>query len=138
MSSSTLNPYLSFRDNAAQAMAFYQSVFGGEVTSSTFGDMAHDPAERDLIMHSQLISPSGFTLMGADTPKDMDCTPGSAYSVSLSGDDEAELTDYWEKLSEDAAAIGAPLMKAPWGDTFGMCTDKFGVNWMVNIVGNAG
>ena len=131
-----LNPYLGFLDTARQAMEFYQSVFGGELTLSTFGDMhaSEDPAEQDKIMHGMLISPTGLTLMGADTPDSMSYTPGDNFSVSLSGEDAAELTGYWDKLS-DGATITAPLMKAPWGDTFGMCTDKFGVSWLVNITG---
>lgn len=130
----TLNPYLGFRGTAKQAMEFYQSVFGGELTLSTFGEnhASEDPAEQDKIMHGQLESPSGYTLMGSDTPNSMAYTPGDNYSVSLSGDDEAELRGYWDRLS-DGATITAPLMKAPWGATFGMCTDKFGVSWLVNI-----
>jgi PhnB protein len=131
-----LNPYLSFRDNARQAMEFYQSVFGGELSMSTFAEyqMADDPAEQDKIMHAQLESPSGLFLMGADTPGSMDYTPGGSISVSLSGEDEAELTGYWEKLS-DGGTVVEPLAQAPWGDSFGMCVDKYGVMWLVNIAG---
>jgi PhnB protein len=64
----------------------------------------------------------------------MSYTPGDNFSVSLSGEDEAELRGYWDKLS-DGATITAELEQAPWGDTFGMCTDKFGVHWLVNITG---
>jgi PhnB protein len=131
-----LNPYLGFRDNAKQAMEFYQSVFGGELTSSTFGEFqaSQDPAEADKIMHSVLESPDGLTLMGADTPNSMDYTPGNTMSVSLSGDDEGVLRGYWAKLSE-SGSVTVPLEKAPWGDSFGMCTDKFGIAWLVNIAG---
>ncbi len=131
-----LNPYLSFRDTARQAMDFYQSVFGGELTRSTFAEfqVSEDPADQDKIMHSTLTTEKGLVLMGSDTPNGMDYTPGTNYSVSLSGEDETELRGYWEQLSA-AATITMPLNKAPWGDTFGMCVDKFGVNWLVNIVG---
>ncbi|MDQ2845795.1 MAG: VOC family protein [Actinomycetota bacterium] len=131
-----LNPYLSFRDNAKQAMEFYQAALGGELTLSTFGELhgSDDPAEQDKIMHGMLTSPSGLVLMGADIPSSMKYTPGDNYSVSLSGEDEAELRGYWDKLTE-GATIGEQLNKAPWGDTFGMFTDKFGVNWLVNIAG---
>ena len=131
-----LNPYLSFRDNARQAMDFYESVFGGELTRATFAEFhaSEDPAEQDKVMHSMLATDNGLTLMGADTPNSMDFTPGSNGTVSLSGDDEAELRGYWEKLS-DGGDVSVPLEKAPWGDTFGMCVDKFGVSWMVNIAG---
>lgn len=131
-----LNPYLSFRDTARQAMEFYRSVFGGELTMNTFSEyqVSKDSAEGTKIMHAMLTAPNGLVLMGADTPREMPYTPGTNYSVSLSGDDEAELRGYWNKLS-DGANIGMPLAKAPWGDTFGMLTDRFGVSWMVNIAG---
>ena len=133
-----LNPYLGFRDNAKQAMEFYHSVFGGELTLSTFGELhgSEDPAEQDKIMHGMLVSPTGLVLMGADTPNSMSYTPGDNISVSLSGEDEAELRGYWDALAE-GANITAPINKAPWGDIFGMCTDKFGITWLVNISSTA-
>ena len=131
-----LNPYLGFRDNAREAMEFYQSVFGGQLDLSTFAELhaSEDPAEADKIMHSMLVSESGLTLMASDTPNSMDFTPGNNYSVSLSGDDDAELRGYWEKLSADGT-VTMPLEMAPWGDSFGMCVDKFGISWLVNIAG---
>jgi PhnB protein len=131
-----LNPYLNFRDTAGSAMNFYQSVFGGEVTRSTFADiqMPCEPGEEGKILHSQLEVPNGLVLMAADVPKSMPLTLGNNYSVSLSGDDEAELTGYWEKLA-DGGSVTTPLAQAPWGDTFGMVTDKFGIAWLVNIAG---
>lgn len=136
MTNTVLNPYLSFRDAARQAMDFYQSVFGGELTRSTFAEYhaSEDPAEQDKIMHSQLKTDGGLVLMVADTPNSMEYTPGNNYSVSLSGDDEAELRGYWDRPAE-GGTVAMPLEKAPWGDTFGMCTDKFGVSWLVNIAG---
>ncbi len=132
-----LNPYLSFRDTAREAMDFYHSVFGGELTTSTFAEMhaSEDPAEQDKIMHSQLSTDGGLTLMASDTPNAMELTPGTNYAVSLSGEDEAELRGYWDKLS-DGGTVTMPLEKAPWGDAFGMCVDKFGVSWLVNIAGS--
>jgi PhnB protein len=117
-------------------MDFYASVFGGEVRSNTFAEyqMAQDPADNDLIMHSQLTTPGGFTIMAADVPSHMEFTAGSSISISLSGDDEAELTGYWEKLVEGGTVI-EQLAKAPWGDSFGMAVDRFGVQWLVNIAG---
>ena len=131
-----LNPYLGFRDNASEAMDFYHSVFGGELTKSTFGEFqaSQDPAEKDKIMHSQLLTDSGYALMAADTPNGMSYSPGDTFAVSLSGDDEDELRRYWDGLS-DGAQVTMPLEKAPWGDSFGMLTDRFGVRWMVNIAG---
>jgi PhnB protein len=133
-----LNPYLSFSDTARQAMEFYQSVFGGDLTISTFGEMhaSDDPAEQDKVMHASLETPGGLTLMASDTPAGMDLTPGSTITVSLSGDDEAELRGYWEKLS-DGGQVTMPFEKAPWGDFFGMCTDKFGIPWMVDAASSS-
>ena len=133
-----LNPYLSFRDTAGAAMDFYQSVLGGELTRNTFGEfqVSDDPAEADKIMHSQLETPGGLTLMAADTPNSMELNPGTNIAVSLSGDDEDELRGYFEGLSV-GGTVTAPFEKAPWGDTFGMCVDRFGVNWLVNISGSA-
>jgi PhnB protein len=133
-----LNPYLNFRDTAREAMTFYQSVFGGELAMNTFAEFhaSEDPGEQDKIMHSQLVTDSGMVLMAADTPNSMDYTPGTNYSLSLSGDDEERLRDYWAKLS-DGGTVTMPLDQAPWGDTFGMCVDKFAVSWMVNIAGDA-
>ena len=130
-----LNPYLNFRDTAKQAMILYQSVFGGELTLSTFSELhaSEDPAEQDKIMHSMLTTDNGMTLMAADTPNSMEYTPGG-YAISLSGEDEAQLRGYWDKLC-DGGQVQQPLVQAPWGDTFGMCQDQFGVNWMVNIAG---
>ena len=133
-----LNPYLIFRDTARDAMTFYQSVFGGELTISTFAELqaSEDPAEQDKVMHSMLSTDGGLTLMASDLPNSMEYTPGNNFSVSLSGDDDAELRGYWEKLSAGGTTT-MPLNVAPWGDTFGMCIDKFGVTWLVNIAGPA-
>lgn len=131
-----LNPYISFRDNAKDAMTFYQSVFGGELTQSTFAEFhaSEDPAESDKIMHSALKTDNGLLLMAADTPNSMDYSPGNNISVSLSGDDEAELRGYWDGLA-DGGTVTVPMEKAPWGDIFGMLTDKFGIAWLVNVTG---
>lgn len=135
--SANLNAYLNFRGNAREAMEFYRSVFGGGLDLSSFGDfgMSQDPAEKDKIMHGQLMTDSGWLLMGADVPSGMDHDPGSNhFSLSLSGgpEDEAELRGYWDKLVE-GGTVGEQLTAAPWGDLFGMCTDRFGIHWMVNI-----
>ena len=136
--SAILNPYLGFRDDARAALEFYRSVFGGELTISTFGDLhASDaPAEQDKVMHGQLVAPNGIVLMGSDTPTGMQLAEGSSISVSLSGDDEALLTGWWNGLAEGATII-EPLTKAPWGDTFGMLSDRYGTAWLVNISGAA-
>ncbi|GGM12191.1 VOC family protein [Dactylosporangium sucinum] len=135
---SRLNPYLNFRGNARQALEFYQSVFGGELRMNTFGEFGgREDATNDQIMHGQLETPSGYTIMGADTPPEMALNPGDNITVSLSGTDAAELRGYWTKLST-SGKINVPLEKQIWGDEFGACVDQFGIPWMVNIVAQQG
>ncbi|MGC3863964.1 VOC family protein [Micromonospora chersina] len=130
---SRLNPYLSFRDNAREAMEHYQRVFGGDLRMNTFGEFGNpDPQVADLIMHAQLETDQGFTLMASDTPPGMEFSPGTTMAVSLSGDDADDLRRWWEQLA-DGGNITMPLEKQMWGDEFGMCVDRFGTSWMVNI-----
>jgi len=134
---SRLNPYLSFPNSARQALDFYRGVFGGELRLSTYGEGGGvEGPEADKIMHGQLETPAGYTLMASDTPAGMDLTVGTNISVSLSGDDADELRGYFAKLAE-GGAVTMPLEKQMWGDEFGMCVDQFGVAWMVNISGQA-
>jgi PhnB protein len=133
---SRLNPYLSFAGDARQALTFYKGAFGGTLAISEYGSFGSEapPGHTDKVMHGMLEAPNGFALMAADVPPGMDHQPGNNFAVSLSGDDEAELRGYWEKLSE-GGTVSVPLERQMWGDTFGMCADKFGVTWMVNISG---
>jgi PhnB protein len=135
---SRLNPYIGFADTARQAMEFYRDVFGGELTLSTFGEsgMAGGP-DADKIMHAQLETPAGYTLMASDTPAGMDRTVGTNVSISLSGDDGDALRGYFSRLAE-GGTVTMPLEKQMWGDEFGMCVDQFGIAWMVNISQPAG
>jgi len=135
---SRLNPYISFADTARQALEFYRGVFGGDLVLSTFGEsgMAEGP-DAQKIMHGQLETPAGYTLMASDTPAGMDRTVGTNMSVSLSGDDGDELRGYFTKLAE-GGTVTMPLEKQMWGDEFGMVVDPFGVAWMVNISQKAG
>lgn len=129
-----LNPYISFKDNARQAMDFYKSIFGGKLQISTFKEYnaSQNPSEDKLIMHAELDAGNGLIIMASDTPERMEYHPGNNITMSLTGDNEVELKTYFQKLSA-GGKITMPLEKAIWGDTFGMCTDKYGINWLVNI-----
>lgn len=131
-----LNPYINFNGNARDAMTFYESVFGGNLTIRSFKDMGQSAAVADdsKIMHSDLRSDNGMVLMAADDVGDAKSKTGNNCSVSLSGDNAEELTGYYNKLSEGGVIL-QPLSQAPWGDSFGMFTDKFSVLWLVNITG---
>jgi len=129
-----LNPYLTFPGTARDAMTFYQSVLGGELTMNTFGEFgAGEGPGSDGIMHAQLETPDGFTIMASDTAPGQaeGYRPGDHMSVSLSGDEES-LRRYWDGLSQ-GGTVTLPLQKQMWGDEFGMVTDRYGIPWMVNI-----
>lgn len=131
-----LNTYIAFDGDARDAAQWYKSIFGGELFMDTMGKYADsmpvDEADTDKIMHFFLKGEHGIEVMGADTPKGLPYDGGSRLTIALNGDDEAILRGYWDKLI-DGGSVTMPLDKAPWGDTFGMLTDKFGVKWMVDI-----
>ncbi len=127
--------YLFFRGDCREAMEFYKSVFGGELTMQTFGEVPGEkPAEmqgmEDKVMHAML-SGGEIKLMASDSTRKEEFGD-SFISLSLGGTDEAKLRGLFEKLSE-GGKVTSPLKKEFWGDTFGTLTDKFGVDWMVNI-----
>ena len=127
--------YISFDTNAREAFTFYQTVFGGKLEMNTFGDFQadSDPTKQDQIMHAMLTLDSGESIMGGDTPSMMEAFKGHCgFSVTLAGENGEEIRSWFEKLS-DNGAVHVSLEKQVWGDEFGMVTDKFGVNWMVNI-----
>ena len=130
--SSQLNPYLNFNGNARQALDFYVSVFGGELTTNTFGSFGHAGPDSERLMHGMLVTDAGYTIMAADVTSDMHYDAPAGFSVSLSGDDGDILRGYFEKLAA-GGTITMPLDKQVWGDEFGMCADRFGISWLVNI-----
>ena len=129
-----LNPYIHFQGNAREAMEFYQRVLGGELVVTTFaeGGAPHDPADATKVMHARLETPGGEILMAADTPAGQPPAPISGISMSLSGEDDADLSRRFDGLSEGGMVV-QPLVAAPWGDKFGMVSDRFGLTWFVNI-----
>lgn len=130
----TLNPYLNFRNTTRAAMEFYQSVLGGKLTFNTFKEFnaAESPQEENLIMHSMLETEHGIIIMAADVPERMELNVGNNFNMMLGGDNQAELTSYFEKLSQNGTIL-MPLKKEMWGDIFGSFVDQFGINWMVDI-----
>ena len=131
---SRLNPYIGFKDNAREALEFYKTIFGGKLEIHTFEEYhaSEDPAELSKVMHGMLEADNGVTFMASDTPNSMEYKPAAGISMSLSGDNDAELSGYYEKLAEGGTKT-MPLENAPWGDKFGMVVDKYGITWMVNI-----
>jgi PhnB protein len=130
---STLSPYLNFNANAAEAMRFYQSVLGGDLSIQTFGEagMAQTDQEKNLTVHAALTA-DGITLYASDGRPGVDVKFGDSVHLSLQGSDEQTLTSYFKGLAA-GGHVDMPMAKQFWGDTFGMLTDKFGMHWMVNV-----
>lgn len=136
-----LNPYLNFDGNTREAIEFYRDVFGGELALMTFGDSGMtehdgDPIPADGVMHAQLTTPDGFTLMASDNVPGMSEGQTPNGHLSLSGDESDRLHGWFDRLAE-GGRVDVPLEKAPWGDEFGQVQDRFGVNWLVNISGSS-
>ena len=132
-----INPYLSFAGNCDEAFEFYRSVFGGEFAmKSRFTDMDCGmeivEAEKDYIMHVSLPISDGSILMGSDVPSAMGgVNHGNSYSIAIAPDSEDEARRLFDGLSA-GGTVTMPMDNAPWGALFGMFTDKFGFNWLVN------
>ncbi|WP_232679317.1 VOC family protein [Nocardioides sp. R-C-SC26] len=135
MSQPVINPYLQFRGQAEEAMTFYQSIFGGELSVMRYADMGGmgvPEAEQQQLMHADLVAHDGLRLMGADVPSTHPEFDQYNVHVSISGDDDALLGDWYTRLGADGGSYDVPYEKAPWGDYFGQVKDRFGINWLVN------
>lgn len=134
----TANPYFNFMGNTEEAFNFYKSVFGGRFTTfQRFKDVPGGEkmveADQEKIMHISLPLGNGNTLMGTDALESMGqtLTIGNNFHVSISPESEAEADELFTKLSV-GGQVTMPMDKAFWGAYFGMVTDKFGIQWMIN------
>ncbi len=130
-----LNVYMFFGGQAREAMEFYHGIFGGELTLQTRGEVDPEAPEdmKDLLIHGDLTG-GEIRLMGADNTDVAGNKPQSRLAISLNG--TAADYDRLHKVYDALAAGGSadhPLKKEFWGDTFGGLTDKYGVNWLINI-----
>lgn len=140
MSDVRLEVYLYFKGNAREAMEFYKTVFGGELNMQAFSDTPADARPpgmtddmNDWLMHAMLTG-GDVKLMASDSANASD--KAAKIDLSLGGKDENRLREIFAALSE-GGSIYQELTKMFWGDIFGSLTDKFGVNWMVNIEGES-
>ena len=131
-----LNAYLFFPGNAGQAIAFYQQVFGGQVTITRLGDVDPTAAseQKDLVINA-LLTGGDITLRASDR-EDTSTGPQTRVELSLIGTDDARLRALFDGLA-DGGTVRAKLEKQFWGDIFGAVTDKYGIGWQINI-GTAG
>jgi PhnB protein len=127
--------HLNFRGDTRSALAFYQSVFGGELMVISYAD-AHavtDPVEADQVIWAQLAATDGFHIMAYDVPAATAWDPGTIpFFVSVRGDDADTLTAYWGKLVEGSTVI-QPLAASGFSPLYGMVRDRFGVTWVVDL-----
>lgn len=129
-----LSPYLALDGTTRQAMEFYQSVLGGELTVTTFAEAgAGDFPGSDRVMHASLVTDGGIEIFAADTLAEMGHTAGDTVALSLMGDDDA-LPALFEALAA-GGAVTVPFARQMWGDDYGQLRDKFGVVWHVNRQG---
>lgn len=134
----TISPYLNFKGNTEEVFNFYKSVFGGEFAQiSRFGDnpaTANVPEnEKNLIMHISLPISKEVTLMGTDLLESMGqkLEKGNNISLAINAGSMEETEKLFKGLSA-GGQITMPLEKTFWGAYFGMCNDKYGIQWMIN------
>ncbi|ELX13787.1 putative glyoxalase/bleomycin resistance protein/dihydroxybiphenyl dioxygenase family protein [Janthinobacterium sp. HH01] len=128
--------HLNFRGDAREALGFYQAVFGGAVDIVTYQDAGNvrTPSDAKQVMWGQVSADSGFRIMAYDVPADMPWHQGeNAFFVVVGSETAEELTACWDKLRE-GATITQPLAPSQWAPLFGMLKDRFGVNWVLNVV----
>lgn len=136
----TVNPYLTFAGNCEEAFEYYKKIFGGEFKYlGRFSEMPPGEAEKmseedqDGIMHISLPLDEGTMLMGSDTGGEWASKQiqGNNISLSISANSKEKADHYYNMLSKGGEKT-MPMNEAFWGDYFGMCTDKFGINWMIS------
>jgi len=134
----TVNPYLNFPGTTEEAFNFYKSIFGGEFTSlQRFKDTPEggraSASDANKIMHIALPLGNGNILMATDAVESMghSVTPGNNFHLTLEAESEAEANKLFSGLSA-GSKVTMPMAKTFWGAYFGMVTDKFGVQWMIN------
>lgn len=129
-----IDAYLFFEKECREAMTFYHQCLGGELSLMPVGESAMadqmPPDKKDLIMHSSLIN-GGVVLLGADNCMGGPLERGKSMALCLNCSSDEELHDIYNKLSAGGNATHTPRVEF-WGDTFGMLTDKFGVDWMLS------
>lgn len=132
---SALSPYVTFPGTAREALTFYRSVFGGEVSITTFGEFGSATGiDPEAVMHGQLSTPDGYVLMASDPPPGTGITVGDNITLALFGDDAETLRGYFAALAE-GGEVTTPLEQQVWGDEYGSLKDRYGVNWLANIAG---
>lgn len=133
-------PHINFRGDARQALAFYHSIFGGEIALATYGDIhaVEDPSQTDQIAFGRVTAPNGFDVMAYDVQPSKEFDRGlNPFYITLQTGDEAEVKAGWAALADGATEILIPLGPASFSPLYGMLTDRFGVTWIVGLMATA-
>lgn len=130
----SFTPYLFFMADCRDAMTAYQQVFGGQLDLVTAAELPDAPpdAPEDAIMHAALTLPNGSMLFASDDPSASQDVGKVGFSVSYTAADPDEAANVFKGLS-DGGETTMPLSETSWSPCFGMCTDRFGVPWMVGV-----
>ena len=130
----SFTPYLFFVGTCREAMTAYKGIFGGQLDIVTAGEMPDAPPDvpADAVMHAALTLPAGGLLMASDDPSATEDGPKVGISVSYTAADPAEANKVFEGLA-DGGQVTMPVSATSWSPAFGMCTDRFGIPWMVGV-----
>lgn len=130
----TTTTHVNFRGQAREALAFYQSVFGGETSIATYEDIhaVEEPSQAGHVAFGRVDAPNGFTIMGYDVQPSKDYDPGTnPFYITLQGTNGDEIQSLWDALAASASHILIPLAPAAFAPLYGMLTDRYGVTWIV-------
>jgi PhnB protein len=131
----TTTAHANFRGQAREALAFYHSVFGGDLSLATYADIhsAESPDQADHIAFGRVKAPNGFDIMAYDVQPSKGYDPGeNAFYITLQGNDTDEIKAQWDGLA-DTATILIPLAPAPFAALYGMLTDRYGITWIIGV-----
>jgi PhnB protein len=132
----TTTAHANFRGQAREALTFYRSVFGGDLSLATYADIhsAESPEHADNIAFGRVKAPNGFDIMAYDVQPSKRYNRGeNAFYITLQGTDTDEVTAYWDGLADGASTILIPLAPAPFAPLYGMLTDRYGVTWIIGV-----
>jgi PhnB protein len=130
----TVTAHLNFRGQAREALEFYQSIFGGEMSLATYADIdtVENPGQVDHIAFGRVDGPTGFTIMAYDVQPSKEYDAGqNAFYLNLHSSSGAEIQPLWDGLAADARAVLIPIAPAAFAPLYGMLTDRYGITWIV-------
>jgi PhnB protein len=128
--------HANFRGQAREALTFYHSVFGGDLSLATYADIhsAERSDQADHIAFGRVKAQNGFDIMAYDVQPSKPYDPGeNAFYITLQGDNPEEIKAQWDGLADEAETILIPLAPAPFAPLYGMLTDRYGITWIIGV-----